>query len=406
MVALIPASLLISGVTVLENVPDITDVDRLIKILEKLGSKINFDKEQKVLTLDNSNVTLENINKDDLGSMRGTSLLWGPLLARVGKVLFKDLPGGCTLGPRPLDVHYEAFKNLGVKVEEADCGVVMTASDAKAGNVWLTEMSPTATENALMLATKLNGLTRIFGAASEPNVQDLCHFLNNCGAKIEGIGSNVLTIHGGQDLKPTKHKIISDHYEIATFLAMSAVTGGSLKVFDAIPEHFEVIKREFEAFNVKIKYEGTTAIVDAGTEVKLTRTKPGKTQIVRAQPWPALPVDLLPIFIPLALKATAGTTLFHNWMYEAGLFWTSELTKLGANITMCDPHRVLIVSGNKLGGATLEAPYIIRAVVAMTIAAMIADGESTILNADALYRGHPNFVENLTKLGAGIEQIK
>jgi UDP-N-acetylglucosamine 1-carboxyvinyltransferase len=401
-VALIPASILINGKTVLENIPDITDVVRLIKIMEKLGSLIVWDKEKKTLSLDNSDLSLANLTQEDLGSMRGTSLLWGPLLARFRKASFDELPGGCTLGSRPLDAHYEAFRSLEVKIVETDRGVHMDADHAKPSEIWLTEMSVTATENAIMLATSLKGKTRIVGGASEPQVQDLCVFLNKAGAKISGIGSSVIEIEGGQDLKPISHRILSDHYEVGTFLALMAATGGHGKVHDANPELMKIIDHEFSKFGIKIQYEGNTAIIPAAQKVIVPN---GKIMLVRSQPWPALPVDMLPLFIPLALQSH-GQVMFHNWMYESGLFWTSELTKLGANVVMCDPHRVIVTGGNKLIGAKLEAPYIIRAVVAMTMSAMLADGETTILNADALYRGHPDFAQNLRKLGAKIEEIE
>ncbi len=335
--------------------------------------------------------------------MKGTSLLWGPMLARFKKVLFSQLPGGCTLGVRPLGPQFDSFKDLGVKVNNGNRQASMDATEAHSSEVWLPEMSPTITENIVMLATGLKGKTKIVGAASEPQVQDLCNFLLVCGAKITGIGSSIIEVEGGYSLTPKKHTILSDHYEIATFIAMAVATGGELKVKNAIPEMFKHINYIFNKFGVEIEYKGTTALVRKKQKITI-KTSDTPTLIVRAQPWPSLPVDLLPIFIPLALAADHGQVLFHNWMYESGLFWTSELQKLGANIIMCDPHRVIINAGKKLNGAKLEAPYIIRAVVSMVMAAMIADGESEILNADALYRGHPHFSENLKRLGGKIEE--
>jgi UDP-N-acetylglucosamine 1-carboxyvinyltransferase len=230
--------------------------------------------------------------------------------------------------------------------------------------------------------------------------------LVSAGAKISGIGSSILEVTGGQKLKPVEHKIISDYYEITTFLALAAITGGKIRVHDAAPEHFTMINRVFSKFGINVRYEGSDAVIDEAQKIAVYPDDPGRPLSIKAQPWPALPVDALPLFISIALAAKNGQTLFHNWMYDAGLFWTSELTKLGANIVMCDPHRVIVLSGNKLRGATLEAPYIIRATVAMTMAAMISEGESTILNADALYRGHPHFAENLRSLGAKVEEIK
>jgi len=401
-VALLPASLLFSDPIKFSNIPDITDVQKLYSILMMLGSKVNWNKEDKTMTLDNSEVSFEKIDSKEVGQMRGTSLLWGPMLARFGKVFFNDLPLGCTLGVRPLDAQYKALRDLGVKIQETTASVNMDASGAKAGEVWLDEMSPTATENVIMFATSLKGITRVVGAASEPQVQDLCEFLVSCGAKISGIGSSVLEIEGNHKLMARDHVVWPDHYEIATFLAMATVTGGSIKVHNAMPGRLTNIVRIFEKFNVKVGYEGDAAVIK-NPQIDVIGHKAGKNLIVRAQPWPGLPVDLLPVFIPLAI-ASRGQVLYHNWMYEAGLFWTSELTKLGANIIMADPHRVVVHGGAKLVGTKITAPYIIRAVTSMVMTAMIADGETLILNADSIHRGHPNFVENMKKLGAEIEE--
>jgi len=267
-------------------------------------------------------------------------------------------------------------------------------------------MSPTATTNLIMLASTLNGRTKIVGAASEPQVQDVCEFFTKAGVKIFGTGSSILEIEGNGNLNSVSHSILPDHYEIATFLALGALTGGEVRVNNAMPNLFKIIKHEFSKFNINIDYEGDTAVVSANQEIKIKGRFEDKTNIVRAQPWPALPVDLLPVFIPLALRAPSGYMMYHNWMYESGLFWTSELTKLGAEVIMADPHRVIVMGGNKLRGATIEAPFIIRAVVSLVMATMITEGESTILNADALYRGHPHFSDNLRRLGAKIEEVK
>jgi UDP-N-acetylglucosamine 1-carboxyvinyltransferase len=405
-VALIPATILFDKAVTLENIPDITDVKRLVSIMEKLGSRIKWDKEAKTMEIDNSNMSFKGLDREDLGNMKGTSLFWGPMLARFGEVGFDDLPGGCTLGFRTLEPHYKAFKDLGVRVDETDCSVKMNAKNASAVQIWLTEMSPTATENVIMLATGLKGRTKIIGAASEPQVQDLCIFLNKCGAEISGVGSSVLEIEGGKALSPVTHKLLSDHYEITTFLALAAITGGDIKINNALPGMIDNIIGVFKRFGVEVAYEGDAAIIKKNQNIVIKEDDGRGVLTVRAQPWPGLPVDTLPLFVPLALAATSGEVLFHNWMYDAGLFWTSELHKYGGNVVMCDPHRVLTIAGNELHGATIEAPYIIRAVVALTMTAMIAKGESLILNADALYRGHPDFAENLRKLGVEIEEVE
>lgn len=404
-VALIPATILFRDPITLSNIPDITDIARLVTVLENLGSKIIWNKEKKELYINNSSINFNSISKSEVGNMRGISLLWGPMLSRFGKVSFDELPGGCTLGVRPLEPHYDVFRDFGVDIKLNGRSVTMDAKNAKSKTVWLTEMSPTVTENAIMLAILLKGKTTIIGAASEPGVQDLCHLLNQSGAKIKGIGSSVIEIDGVSKIKPPKrYEIYADHYEIATFLALGAITGGEIRVTNSLPDLFVHINRVFAKFNIIIEYDGTTAIVRKNQNIKINSSN-NSTLLIKAQPWPALPVDILPLFIPIALMAKTGNTLFHNWMYESGLFWTSELTKFGANVIMADPHRVIVNSGNKLFGAKIEAPYIIRAVVAMAMCAMTAKGESLILNADALYRGHPNFSLNLKRLGAKIEEV-
>lgn len=407
-VHIIPATLLSDQKVTLENIPNITDVARLVQILQKLGSEILWDQKKGTLSIDNKKVSFEKLTRQDLGNMKGTSLLWGALLARFGRVDFRDLPGGCSLGLRPFEPIYFALRELGTSIKETEKGVVMdlkTDRKESTKQIWLTEMSPTVTSNTIMVASTLKGKTKIIGAASDPQVQDLCRFLVKAGVKITGIGGSILEIEGPATMKEVNHELFSDHYEITTFLALGACTGGEIKIHKVNPELFPSITYEFSKFNVKVSYGADTAFVGGNQKIKITGEFEKKTNIVRAQPWPALPVDLLPVFIPLALAAPSGYILFHNWMYETGLFWTSELTKLGAEIIMCDPHRVIVFGGRKLKGSEMEAPYIIRAVVAMVMSAMIADGESLILNADTLYRGHPNFSENLRKLGARIEEI-
>ena len=404
-VHIIPATLLFDGEVVLENVPNITDVVRLTQILKKLGSNVEWNLQESRMVVDNSKVSFKNLTEEDLGNMKGTSLLWGALLSRFGKVDFRDLPGGCTLGIRPFEPAYKAFRDLGISITETEKGVVMDLAEAEAKEIWLTEMSPTVTTNMIMISVFLKGKTRIIGTAAEPQVQDVCNFLNSAGAKIKGVGSNILEIEGVKSLRPVTHTLLSDHYEITTFLALGALTGGEMRVHNALPDMFPPINYEFSKFNIKVDYENDVAVLRKNQKITLTGSFEKKTNVVRAQPWPALPVDLLPIFIPLALAAPDGYILFHNWMYETGLFWTSELTKLGAEIIMSDPHRVIVFAGRKLKGASMEAPYIIRATVALVMSAMIAEGESLILNADTLSRGHPNFSENLKKLGAKIREV-
>lgn len=404
-VHILPATLLIEGKVTLYDIPEITDVEKLVNILTKLGSIIDWQKDNKIMQIDNSNLSFEKLTQGDLGNMRGTSLLWGALLARFKKVDFDKLPGGCTLGIRSLEPIYQAFRDLGVGIERTRSGVKMLLKNNNSGEIWLSEMSPTATTNLIMISSVIGGKTKIIGAASEPQVQDVCRFLIEAGVKIKGVGTNILEVESSDLAKEVSHTLLPDHYEIATFLAMGALTGGEVRVKNAIPEYFHIINKEFSKFNINITYEENTAIVKSNQDISITGNFHDKTNIIRAQPWPALPVDLLPIFIPLALASKKGYMIFHNWMYESGLFWTSELTKMGGEVIMCDPHRIIVMGGNVLYGAQIEAPYIIRAVVSLAMTSLVAQGETTILNADALYRGHPHFSRNLTKLGAEITEM-
>ena len=405
-VTVIPATILFDKKVVLRNIPNITDVDKILSIMSKLGSKYDWKKEEGILEIDNSNLSLLDLGPDDLGKIRGTSLFWGPILSRFKKINFSGIPSGCTLGYRTLEPHFQAFEDLGVNIKQRGSTVEMVSNGEHINEIWLKEMSPTTTENVLMYLASKEGKTKIIGAASEPQVQDLCNLLIKSGVKISGIGSSILEVEGTNSYSSFDHEILSDHYEIATFIALVVATKGKIVVKKAIPELFKQISWYFSKLGVEINYSGDTATVEA-PERLLIKEDPEKRYLsIKAQPWPGLPVDILPLFIPLALSAEKGQALFHNWMYDSGLFWTNELKKLGANILMCDPHRVIVTAGNKLHGAEMQAPYIIRATVAMVMAAMIAEGESTIVNADALYRGHPDFAEKLSNLGASIREIK
>jgi len=405
-VAVIPATILFDKKVTLKNIPDITDVEKIVKIMLKLGSKIEWLKEEGILIIDNSNLSILDLGPEDLGKIRGTSLFWGPILARFKKINFTGVPSGCSLGYRTLEPHFQAFEDLGVDIKQKGATVEMFSNGHRPKELWLKEMSPTTTENALMYISSLKEKIRIIGAASEPQVQDLCNLLIKAGVKISGVGSSILEVQGTDSFSTFEHEIFSDHYEIATFIALAAATKGTIKVGKSVPELFKQIAWYFSKFGVEIKYKGETAEVAAPKRLLIEEDPEKRYLSIKAQPWPGLPVDILPLFIPFALAAEKGQVLFHNWMYDSGLFWTDQLQRLGANILMCDPHRVIVTAGNKLHGAEMEAPYIIRAVVAMLMAAMIADGESTILNADALYRGHPDFANKLSSLGASIEEIE
>lgn len=402
--ALLTASILFDESITLNNIPTLSDVQIVVDVLEKLGSSVAWDKEKHTIHIDNSRLEFRRFSKADLGDMKGTAMLWGSMLGRFGKSDFEELPGGCTLGARPVDTHFIALRDLGVKISESPTGITMESGQAQAAEVWMAELSPTATANVIMFSTALRGTTKIIGAASELSVQDLCNFLNSAGANISGVGTNTLTIEGGHQLHNTEYEILSDHYEIATFLALAACTGGQIFVHKGMPQHFTPIIREFAKFNVHVHYDGEIASIAKNRQVSMGNS-PGHTLLLRPQPWPALPVDMLPLFVPLALESPSGSAIFHNWMYESGLFWTTELLNFGANITVLDPHRVMAIAGSTLKGARVTAPYIIRAAVSLIMVGLIAEGESVIANAGSLNRGHENFISNLKRVGAIIEEV-
>lgn len=399
------ATLLIDETVTLRNFPNLLDVQKLIELLISLGSEIKWDKKKKILQINNANL------RKDLGEegfplgMRGAVLLLGPLVARMEKIEVKSEIGGCALGIRELDPHIEVLKSLGVKVETNKYLTLDSSEGLKGGSIWLDYMSVTTTENFIMAATKANGKSVLTNAASEPHVQDLCNFLNQMGAKINGVGSCRVEVEGVKKLHGTDFTISSDHHEITTLLALGAMTRGSVRVKNAEPEFFPLINRSFRKFGVNIKYEGDTAIVDRESELKVLQpyTK-NMLQKIEAAPWPYFPADLLPLMIALAVKSE-GSIMFWNKLYEGGFFWIPEMVKFGAHIVMCDPHRVIVYGNKPLKPTSVNAPDIIRATVALLMVALTIDGESVIHNADSIKRAHPNFIENLNILGADIKWI-
>lgn len=403
---LLCGSLLTNEDVVINNFPDLTDVQKLIELLMSMGSKIEWDKERNVLKINNSDF------KNDLGDngfpmgMRGAILLLGPLVTRIKHIEVKKEIGGCSLGIRELDPHLEILQGLGVTINEQQNTLLIDSPEKlQAGKLWQDYMSVTTTENFVMAATKAKGISVMTNAASEPHVQDLCNFLVSMGAKIEGIGTSTLTITGVEELHGTNFTVSSDHHEITTLLALGAMTGGEIRVNNAEPEFFPLIVKAFKKFGVDIEYEGDTAIVRPTGELKIQvpYTK-NMLQKIEAAPWPYFPADLIQLMIALAVKSK-GNIMFWNKLYEGGFFWIQEMMKFGAHIVMCDPYRIIVFGDKPLSPATVDSPNIIRATVALMMVALTIKGESVIQNADSIKRAHPNFVENLQKLGADISWI-
>lgn len=397
------ASLLTNEDVTIKNFPDLTDVQKLIELMISMGSQIEWDKKNCILKINNSHF------KDNLGNngfpmgMRGAILLIGPLVTRMQHIEVKKEIGGCSLGIRELDPHLEVLNGLGVMIEEKESILTITSPKRlSGGKLWQDYMSVTTTENFIMASSKAKGVSTMTNAASEPHVQDLCNFLISMGAKISGVGTSTLEITGVEELHSTEFSISSDHHEITTLLALGAMTGGEIRVNNAEPEFFPLINKTFNKFGVQIEYEGDTAIVKPVSKLVIQEpyTK-NMLQKIEAAPWPYFPADLIQLMIALAVKSE-GNIMFWNKLYEGGFFWIQEMMKFGAHIVMCDPYRIIVFGDKPLSPATVDSPNIIRATVALMMVALTIKGESLIRNADSIKRAHPNFVENLQKLGADI----
>ncbi len=390
----------------INNVPEIEDVKKIVSLIRSLGGSVSWSKKQKTLSISNKNLSLESFEKTGIPiDMRASILLFAPMMHRFGKVVINNNVGGCALGIRELDPHVPMLRSMAADIQEDDGKIIFDATNGMRGtDLWPNYASVTGTENVIMAAVLAKGTTTLMNAAAEPHVQDLCVFLNSVGAKIEGIGSSKLVIEGVEKLTGGEGTVSSDHQEIATFLALGAMTHGEIRVTNAIPHHFPLIVHEFKKLGVNIEYEGDTAIVRKNQSFE--PEKPFTTNYIpriEAAPWPYFPADILPLMVALSLK-TNGPIRFWNKVYEAALFWISELVKMNAKIEMADPHRIIVLGPTELKGATIQCPPIIRATVALMMAAMAANGTSKLKNIDSIYRAHPNFLGNLRMLGAEIQE--
>jgi UDP-N-acetylglucosamine 1-carboxyvinyltransferase len=396
------ATLLTDETVTLRNVPNITDVQKLVRFFGALGSQIDWNQETGTLRVNHAGFSPSVGDVPMPEGMRSSVLLLPALLRRVKTLEFSNAKG-CALGVRELDPHLDVLNTLGAAVVSGDPLRLELKGAFRGGRLWQDYMSVTTTENFVMAAVLAKGTSTLINAASEPHVQDLCHFLNGMGAKIEGIGSSILRIQGVEHLSGTETGISPDHHEITTFLALGAITGGEVKVKKASPRHFDLINRSFEKLGVHIDYDGDIAIVHPDQSFKVRM--PYTTNLlpkIEAAPWPYFPVDLLPLMIALATRAD-GAMMFWNKVYEGGFFWIPELVKYGAHVVTCDPHRIIVFGNRPLHPAEVEAPYIIRAAVALYMTAASIPGVSVIKGAESIQRAHPRFVENMQRLGADVE---
>ena len=399
---ILAASVLTEDEVVVRNVPRINDVGAMLSLLEALGVRISWlsDHDVALCAVDVSpEATLDRALSERI---RASFLLAGPLLARFGRVRMPP-PGGDVIGRRRLDPHLDAFKALGATVEHARDIEMCAPGGLRAGDVFMDEPSVMATENALLAAARTPGTTVVGNAACEPHVQDLARMLVKMGADIRGIGSNVLTVTGTAGLHGCDHTIGPDHIEIGSFMALAGVTGGELRVRDTIPADLRMIRLVFERLGLRSELDGNDIHVPGGQDLSMARDVGEHKITVQDGPWPAFPADLTSIAVALATQCD-GTALIHEWMFENRMIFTDKLVLMGADITLCDPHRALVSGHSQLRGERVESPDI-RAGMAMLIAALCAEGRSEIGNIRQIDRGYERIDERLRDLGARIERV-
>ena len=386
------ACLLTKNISVLENVPEISDVGVMADLLEIAGAKVQ--RRGPTLKIDAKNIQFSQFPTNLTTKLRASVLLLAPMLSRLGRIEM-GFPGGDIIGRRPLDAHVQVLTALGAKIKEENDLIYATVDSLKGSEIFLQEASVTATENALLAASTAEGETIVKRAATEPHVVDLCQFLQKMGAKIEGIGTQTLKITGVKNLSGANHTIRPDHVEVGTFAILSSVTQGRIEISPIVLEDLEMILLTLAKFGVKYKVTGDKLIVE---ESKLKSVEKVVTDI-----WPGFPTDLMPPMIVLATQAE-GMTILHDWMYESRMFFVDKLLSMGAKVEIADPHRVFVYGPTKLRGQKLDTPDI-RAGIALVIAALTAKGKSQIEKAELIERGYENIVERLTALGAKITKL-
>jgi UDP-N-acetylglucosamine 1-carboxyvinyltransferase len=397
---ILASCLLTDEPVVLRNLPDIEDVRVMLKILEGIGVSVER-METNVVRLQANGDISSNPETELSRKIRASILLAGPLLARCGSADVAK-PGGDAIGRRRVDTHLLALEALGADIEVSANHYRMRVHELRAAKMFLDEASVTATENAIMAAVLADGDTEIYNAAAEPHVQDLCRFLNLLGAEIEGIATNSLRIRGVESLRGGDFTIPSDHIEVGSYIGLAAVTRSELLIEDAVPHHMLAVRHMLEKVGVEIRVEDCNIRVPKEQELRVRYDIGAAVPKIDDGPWPLFPADLLSIMIVVATQAE-GTTMIFEKMFESRLFFTDKLISMGARIILCDPHRAIIVGGNRLHGADISSPDI-RAGMALLLAALCAKGESTIHNIHQIDRGYERIEERLNAIGARIRR--
>lgn len=392
---ILAATLLTEEPCTITNVPGIGDTATMAQLLQSLGAKVDGLGTEK-LVVDTSSVKNWHLDPELVKKLRASVLFLGPLLARFGQVRMR-YPGGCVIGRRSVETHFEALDRLGasIKIDQED--YVGVLAKPQAARIFLDEASVTATENALMVASLVPGRTVIEDAACEPHVRNLGEFLVSMGADIQGLGSNRLVINGVKKLHGATVRVVPDHVEIGTWAIAAAVTRGELLIKDIVPEDLDMVLLYLSRFGVDWRLEGQNLRIRPSA----LKAAGGKVQ---TRPWPGFSTDLMSPLVVLATQA-AGSTLCHDWMYESRMFFVDKLIAMGAQIVLCDPHRALVTGPTPLRGKVMESPDI-RAGMALILAALCAEGQSIIKNIDLVERGYERPDLLLNKLGAKIERAE
>jgi len=390
---IIAATVLTDQECVIKNVPDIRDVGIMLELLRDLGKSV--ERPAKDVVTVNGPVTGSTPQPDLVRQMRASILYLGALLARTGEATLVP-PGGCVIGRRGVGSHFEALSALGVRVVTTEKDFRATLDKAAPATIFLYEASVTATENVMLLAATIPGETIVENAAAEPHVVDLAEVLMKMGAHVAGAGTSRMIISGRKRLQGFSHRVVPDHIEAGTFAIATACTAGRVLIHDARREHLRMTASYLSQMGLNLEFidEATLQVGESNLRAPAMKIQVGT--------WPGFPTDLMSPMIVLATQA-AGTTLCHDWMYESRMFFVDKLIAMGAQITLCDPHRVLVTGPTRLKGQDLSSPDI-RAGIALVIAALAADSGSTIDKAELIDRGYEDLPARLRKLGAEIQR--
>jgi UDP-N-acetylglucosamine 1-carboxyvinyltransferase len=398
---ILAATLLADGIVELGNIPHIRDVDTMAALLADLGAAVEWTGPNR-LRVDARAARPKPLDPQLCARIRASILLAGPLLARFGSCVLPP-PGGDVIGRRRVDTHFLALEQLGAAVEVGERYELSAPRGLTGADIFLDEPSVTGTENALMAAVMARGRTTIRNAAAEPHVQDLARMLVAMGARIDGIGSNMYVIEGGQPLGGTTYEIGPDHIEIGSFIGLAAVTNGDLVIDPVRGEDLRSTLLAFDRLGIRPTLEGSRLHVASGQERRVRPDLGGHVPKLEDGPWPAFPADVMSTTIVTATQCS-GMLLVFEKMFESRLFFVDKLIGMGARIVLCDPHRAVISGPSPLKGGTVESPDI-RAGMAMLLAALAADGKSTIFNIGQIERGYEKIDQRLRDLGAEIERL-